>query len=271
MSYILDALKKSEKERQRGSVPDVLTLQDSIAQEPKKRLLWPYLLIVALLLHAGLIVWLLGIWQPKTNKISSPASEQIGSRTLKSMRADTGVPLPVGTASYSQVKTTGSEGKAYVNDSREKSVPPVEKHTKIKVKSAPQDVAVQTQSDVKRRVESKPLQTIDTGTLYEVMPFEPKNVRVTPSGSQNTTDVEIAAGKKVFNLKELPLSIQQKLPAFSISVSLYSDDPSSRMARINGQVIREGQYLTAGLKLEEITPDGVIFIYQNYHFRVGLK
>jgi hypothetical protein len=43
------------------------------------------------------------------------------------------------------------------------------------------------------------------------------------------------------------------------------------MARINGSMIREGEYLTAGLKLEEITPDGVIFSYQNYRFHVGPK
>jgi len=33
MSYILDALRKSEKERQQGTVPDFMTVQDAMVQE----------------------------------------------------------------------------------------------------------------------------------------------------------------------------------------------------------------------------------------------
>jgi hypothetical protein len=55
MSYILDALKKSEKEHQQGTVPDLMTVQDVMVQEPTKRPLLPYLLLVALLLNAALL------------------------------------------------------------------------------------------------------------------------------------------------------------------------------------------------------------------------
>ena len=76
---------------------------------------------------------------------------------------------------------------------------------------------------------------------------------------------------KVYDLNELPLPIQQSLPSLVISVFLYSEDPTSRMVKINGQMMREGQSLTAGLKLEEITPEGVILSYKNYRFRIRLK
>src|SRR3989304_1233253 len=69
MSYILDALKKSEKERRHGTVPDLLTVQDILVQEPKKRLLWPYFLLIALLLNAGLFMWWLNPWQSKKPKV----------------------------------------------------------------------------------------------------------------------------------------------------------------------------------------------------------
>ena len=49
MSYILDALKKSEKERRRGTLPDMLTVQDIVAEKPKKRFVWASLLVAALL------------------------------------------------------------------------------------------------------------------------------------------------------------------------------------------------------------------------------
>jgi hypothetical protein len=42
------------------------------------------------------------------------------------------------------------------------------------------------------------------------------------------------------------------------------------MVRVNGNRMKEGQYLTTGLKLEEIIPDGVIFSYMHYRFRIGI-
>ena len=76
---------------------------------------------------------------------------------------------------------------------------------------------------------------------------------------------------KIYNFHELPLSVKQSLPAFIISFFIYSDDPASRMVRINDHMLQEGQYLTAGLKLEEITRDGIIFNNQTYRFVVRVK
>ena len=76
---------------------------------------------------------------------------------------------------------------------------------------------------------------------------------------------------RLYNLNELPLSVRQNLPDFSVSVFLYSDDASSRLVRINGAMMKEGQYLNPGLRLEEIIPAGVIFSYQNYRFLIGPK
>jgi hypothetical protein len=43
------------------------------------------------------------------------------------------------------------------------------------------------------------------------------------------------------------------------------------MVRINGQTLREGQYISEGLKVEEIKPDGVILNYKNYRLQIGQK
>ncbi len=52
MSYILDALKKSDQKRQRGQAPDLNTVQVELPPEDKKKVLWPYILIGILLLNA---------------------------------------------------------------------------------------------------------------------------------------------------------------------------------------------------------------------------
>ncbi len=76
MSYILDALKKSEKERQRGALPDMLTVQDIVAEKPAKRLHWVYLLAAVLLLNAGALVWWLGFSHTnKTNVVQTSKTD----------------------------------------------------------------------------------------------------------------------------------------------------------------------------------------------------
>jgi hypothetical protein len=43
------------------------------------------------------------------------------------------------------------------------------------------------------------------------------------------------------------------------------------VTRINEKILQEGQELAPGLKLVEIVPDGVIFGYRGYRFRVDLN
>jgi hypothetical protein len=43
------------------------------------------------------------------------------------------------------------------------------------------------------------------------------------------------------------------------------------VTRINEKILQEGQELTPGLRLEEIVPEGVIFGFRGYRFRVDLS
>jgi len=69
MSFILDALKKAEKERNRGTVPDLLAIHEPIIHKSKKRSILFYLLIGVLLINAVVLVLLLNTQH--INKTSS--------------------------------------------------------------------------------------------------------------------------------------------------------------------------------------------------------
>jgi general secretion pathway protein B len=254
MSYILDALKKSEKERKRGMVPDILTTQDAMVQEPKKRLLWPHLLVVALLLNAGVLVWWLSPWQSKkTNAVAqSTAVQQRESKSFKSDRE------------ISDARLSVAVDEENFSPEPEATVANPENPVNVVYQNKP----LQAKAYTERKAQSKPI------TTHKISPSIPKQPPLTARFSdkpQSSINTGTAPEQKVFNLKDLPLSIQQSLPSFNISVSVYSDESDSRMIKINGQRLQEGQYLSAGLKLEEITRDGAIFSYQNYRFRVGLR
>jgi general secretion pathway protein B len=70
---------------------------------------------------------------------------------------------------------------------------------------------------------------------------------------------------------DLPLAIQQELPLMTISVHAYSARPADRMVGINNRMLREGDSVAPGLKLEQITPEGMVFGYKGYSFRRGVK
>lgn len=74
MSYILDALKKSEQERGHGSAPGVQTLHSSgLNYHSNKTQLWPYFLLAAIGINlAALLYFILA----KTDDVEATAREQ---------------------------------------------------------------------------------------------------------------------------------------------------------------------------------------------------
>jgi hypothetical protein len=60
------------------------------------------------------------------------------------------------------------------------------------------------------------------------------------------------------------------IPNMSVSMLVYSRKPEERWININGAKRREGQEISSGLKVEEITPDGAIFSYMGQRFYKGV-
>ncbi|MGO9614654.1 MAG: general secretion pathway protein GspB [Dissulfurispiraceae bacterium] len=253
MSYILDALKKSEQERQRGEIPDLLSVQDDMTKRPEKRLLWPYVLVAVLLLNAVILGWwLIPLQHKKQPIVAAPNNTRIGESKISVP------PVP------RQTEVVSPETKTAESKPTLKSEPLVQQHyQRAKVKNA---LTGTTTTDVTPKVDVG-MQRKGSQSLAEQSQMDTHRTAAMETGSESAPPPE----NKVYQLGDLPPSIREKLPAFTISTSLYSEDPSARLVKINGTTLREGNFLSAGLKLEEITPDGVIFNFQNYHFRVGLK
>jgi general secretion pathway protein B len=259
MSYILDALKKSEKRRMQGTVPDVLTAQEIVYHEPKTRRLWPYFIIVALLVNVFALVWI-APWKSKktgavveTGMVTRPVSKETGAIPANTEKAGIS-----GAASVAQGDTDQSKSAAVTKPLHDAEVA---RHHQLAVG----DEARKKTSGIKKS-ESGP--KVDHDTPAEAPSEAP--AMAAPDEARHPVEVT-PIPNKVYSLSELPLSVQQKLPSFGISVFLYSDDPASRMVKINNKMLKEGDYLSEGLKLEEIDQNSLILSYQNFRFRVGLK
>jgi len=266
MSYILDALKKSAKDRQRGNLPDMLTAQDIVVEKPRKRLPWSYLLFAALLLNAGLLVWWLAFSHTEKTK-----DDQAAKNSSSVVVNDAFREVP------DSAKPSGDSSPPVMSEQRPVESAPAPLHKKTFA-----DTSVKDTLRVKGTKEA-------TGTQREAVPYQPaavNNAHVPPESSpakskqtegnriptEPSGDLpEIPDENKIYRLAELPSSLRQKLPALSISALLYSSDPASRMVSINDQMMHEGEYLNGGVKVEEITRDGVVFRHQKIRFLVGLK
>lgn len=262
MSYILDALKKSEKDRRRGTVPDILTVQDTLSKKPEKRHPWLYPVIAVLLLITGVFIWWSGAWNIKRTK-SDPQSTVAQQNEI----AGKETPLP------SEVIIDKPDIKTSGNAADKNKVP---EHQETAEK--PSDAGLTgwkmgTAEEPKPQVRNNPAPAV-VAAPDKIPPaaIPQTQVKEENEAGQKTVDTDAVPEKnRIYTLNDLPLSIRQKLPAFNITLSMYSDDPASRMVRINGQMIREGQNLNPEIKLEEIAQNGVILNYRNFRFHVGTK
>ena len=221
MSYILDALRKSDLQRQHGAAP---TLQTTplLPRASGRPAVWTYGALGATLIAAGIAIGWLRPWQTQQ---PAPVTEPIAIKPLAAEPPQIPAPPPVPAKS---VLTPETPAPSPANTQPRSSSPGA---------TAPARAAVRP---------------------AEVTSANP----VRPASA--------APESKVMTMSELPPMIQQEIPPLSISVHAYSSNPADRIVGINNRVLREGGNVPPGLTLDEITPDGMIFIYKGYRFRRGL-
>jgi len=195
MSYILDALKKSDQQRQRGATPTLQVAQIAVAA-PRRPLFIYYSLLAVVLLGVGIVVGWMHPWQAEL-------------------------------------------------------MPP-----------EPQPIAAESPMPISQEAAPLPLPAIPEATAGNEVPREAEPL------ADNAA--EPAEGGAIFQ-NELPLQIQREIPAMDIQLHAYATEPAERLVSINSIRLREGGSLMIGLRLEKITPDGMVFSYKGYRFRRDIR
>ena len=266
MSYILDALRKSEQQRLQGEAPLLVSTQlsSNVGKQPALLL---YGLVAVILICAGILI---GWWHP-WQQDETAAVKSATTLTQNETKPPQIVPKPKllqpepekgkkPELALLEQKSISTTKLASMADRMEQDAP-VPSNISAKVTVLPRKS--QTSTAVPQALE----QIVDEAATPEMEKTTPPSLE---SNSTNGNVDETAQEQKVIAMTELPLAIQQEIPKMSISGHAYSTVPKERIVGINDRLLQEGEYLSPGLRLEQITADGLVFSYKKYLFRHSL-
>lgn len=243
MSYILDALRRAEaeRERERGQVPGLhsQTLPGADTGAIPARPRWLPWAGGGLLVMAGVGA---GLWWSSGPGAGSPAAE--APVALPPPPAIAPAPAPMVTAT----PTVPPPATVDVAPSPAVATPPASPYL-------PPPLARPAPAIAPTPATRDPAPAAAPAPLSGARPVAP------------ATPAPAPADTRLPRVAELPEAVRRELPRLAISGSVYSDDAPSRFVIINGDVAHEGATLAPDLVLEQIRPRELVLRFKGQRFR----
>jgi general secretion pathway protein B len=247
MSFILDALKKSESDRQRQASPALFEVK--VAAPRRKFPLWAAGLGVLLGVNALVLVWVV-LRRPDASvaQVPTAASPAIATPNVAANGAPPGMVTVPATVT---LPTT-------VNI-------PVDSAPTVNVSSRPPDAGVVGPSSTPPLAEEPLLQGREPAVPpdYDARDYRPA---ITPAQAG-----AIAAARRNGELptRDEVLAQGSSLPEMRLDLHVYATNPADRFVFINMRKLREGEALPEGVRVDEITPTGVELSYRGKQFALA--
>lgn len=234
MSYILDALRKSQRERDPAPPAPPGAVHNITISFPDRN----GLIVAGIILLLALLGAAAFFWHNTVGSVPEPA-------------AVASVPPAAQPAPAAQAENAAAE------------VAPVSPQATGPVKTpAPvQDLAEQAKVELPVVVRPKPARK-PAQKQTSVVPA------ANPAPAAGPVMITTAAAD-VPLLQQMPLEFQHALPPLAVTIHVYAPDPSQRILFINNREYHQGSQIAGGIRVEEIVPDGVVLSYQGERFKLG--
>lgn len=254
MSFILDALRKSEARRRMGQAPE-LALAPAGTPQAHKTASWriPVLALGGLILVGfGLLAGRLLYWQPKIT--APPAAE---SRV--DMEDGTGPREPrPGTVQAPAPETDPRDG------ARADPLEAVAGEAAPDPEPAPRVAAEETES------RQDPARDADTPAGPPAAEMRARaDIADAETGVPEPEEEEFRPEREVRGYVqrwELPLNVRRELPALDLTIHVFSADPAARFVLVNGERYVEGDQLAPGVNLVSILREGAVVDFRDHRF-----
>jgi len=252
MSYILNALKHSENQRNRGEIPHIDSQPEFAKAAPSKwtEHAWKWLALAAVAVLLASLAWMRFGAGPSAIDQTPPVSPP---------RAEPGVPA---VALPQPAPLEQAPGLPALQDMAGVRISLGENPAAgVEVAPAPSPGGRESPRIVLDLPVSSGVTPSPAAPLPAV-PVEPPAVRETPPA-------EVLSG--VSHWKTLPAEAQKQLREMAFTAHIYSGDPAARFIRVSGRTLHEGDQLSADLHLQQITRDGIVFSYRGDKFWFGFN
>ena len=254
MSYILDALRRAQAERGRGSVPGLHTPASPVAVPTVQRAApargLPWMVLVALAgVGAAAGAWWLVRAPSATVAAVVPAPAPA-------------IPTPAAPASAAPIALP-AHGAAPAPETAPATTPtptPAAAPTPARAPASASAPASKPTPERSARAEA-PAPRPERSAPAPAAPARAPAPRAAPPAPapQESTGT-------VFAQADLPASVREQLPTLQLAGVTYSSNPVYRMVIVNGQVLHEGDTAAPGLVLERIEPARTVWAFRGYRY-----
>jgi len=260
MSFILDALRKSEHARQRETGPGLAEIP--VAPSRPKKNLWATA-AVALLLVNLLAVGVLLLRRAQQDEApvaavtTAPTSAGTAAAPVAQPPTAAPVPGPVtqGAAPPRAAPADAAGGRNPLAD--EVGAGSAEPSLQAAAAAVPDGPPAVT-----RQGSTRPGSVVYAPALEaEDPPYEAPARAVQPSQAPATTAPAMPGADEVI--------ARGGVPPLHLDLHVYASQPQQRFVFVNSRKYREGDTLTEGPVVEEITPDGAILNFRGSRFRLS--
>lgn len=245
MSYILDALRKAERERAQGVAPPGAVWNPS--SPPRAARLSRYRPLLLGVLCVLLVAALL---------ITSAHDRNVAAEAAAQRAAAAAEPAPaaepaVGDNVDDTAMTLQQQGPATLDD--------VVDNTDV---LAPDESAALSAMVVRRDPvpPESAVPNIDDTTPAPAL--APAQVDSAPVTEVEQVQLQPAPAPQIPRLKDMPADYRAAFPAFTLDVHVYDAAPQKRFIMIGGKRYNEGDTLGDGPHVAQIVPEGVIFDFR---------
>jgi len=258
MSFILNALKHSESQRNRGEIPHIDSQPEFGKLQSRKWTdqLWKWLALAALLALLPSLAWMRFTTAPssvpETPAASVPAVEPATLQPTES------TPLALPEPPEQAPGLPALQDMAGVRIRLDDAVAPGAQAPPAAVPGVRESPRVVLDMPVSRGVVAPAPASV-----------QPWSARPEPPEARETAPEEGLSG--VNHWKTLPADMQKQMREMAFTAHIYSSDPAARFIRVSGRTLREGDQLGAQLKLQQIARDGIVFSYNGDKFWYGFN
>jgi len=269
MSYILDALRRADAERERGAVPGLHAQNIPADTEPAARdyrpLIWAAGGAGALLV-AVVVVLVFGPWRSPpaavaaVAPVSVPETKAAPPAAVAPAQGETPPQQPGALAPAALPIEPPIRGAASRRTSAE--APP----------AAPARVAADAAPPAGDRLAERAAQGRVAVLGARTAPAPAAATEEAPAvehyGSPLATPAAAPKSNAVVGINDLPPATRQALPRLAVGGAIYSDAPSARMLILNGQVWHEGDKPAPDTVLEQIRHKSAVLNYRGTRYEI---